>query len=221
MTVPKIGAIVLGIGAVVGLALLTRACGPTPDPSGPYRAQLARMAHQHSLDSAEAASAYEAKRREADSLQKQVGFAANRATRLKRWADSVARANTSYVTVIPDSGDTASYMVPKVAYDSLSMAFDTLTHAIGTLTNAYRGSVEAASAAYTGWMRAEGQLSQERSTWEDERQAWRATVKRLKPCSLLGIVGCPTLTVGYGAQLSGGRITVGPTASIGIPIRIW
>lgn len=219
MTVPKIGAIVLGIGAVVGLALLTRACGPTPDPSGPYREQLARMAHQHSLDSAEAANAYEAKRREADSLSKVAASAFQSAARYHNEANRL-RAERQAIYVPSDSTPCDSALVKADSEANiLRESVDTLTHAIGTLTNAYRGSVEAASAAYTGWMRAEGQLSQERSTWEDERQAWRATVKRLKPCSLLGLIGCPVLSVGYGVQLSQGRLTLGPTVSVGFPIR--
>lgn len=220
MTLPKLG-VILPIAGIAALALfLTRHCGPTPDPSKPYREELARMAHQHSLDSAEAAAAYEAKARQADSLGKVAASAFNNASRYHRVADSLARLPRYVPTAVVTPCDSA-LVLTMAERDTLRVALDTLTHAFGTLTNAYRGSVETASQAYTAWMRAEGQLSQERNVWGDEREAWRATVKRLKPCKVLGLIGCPVLTIGWGAQLTQGRVTVGPTVSVGIPVRLW
>jgi hypothetical protein len=204
--------------AVIGI-LAMKYCGPTPDPSKSYRDELTRLAHQHTLDSAETAAAYEAKANYADSLVRVAAHAFDNASRYRKLADSLARLPRYVPTAVVTTCDSALVLTMQER-DTLRAGLDTLTHAFQTLATAYRGSVETASLAYTGWMKAEGQLSQERGVWSDEREAWKATVKRLKPCSILGLIGCPVLSVGWGAQLSQGRVTTGPTVSIGIPIRL-
>lgn len=220
MTLPNLGWRLPALGIMAMIVFLAmKDCGPSPDPSKPYRDELARMAHQHSLDSAETAAAYEAKVNETDSLVKVAALSFHNAARYQSEANRL-RAERDAIHVPSDSTPCDSALVKADSEANiLRESLDTLTHAFGTLTTAYRGSVETASMAYTAWMRAEGQLSQERSVWSDEREAWRATVKRLKPCKLLGLIGCPVLSIGYGAQLSGGRLTVGPTASVGFPLR--
>ena len=113
----------------------------------------------------------------------------------------------------PESPDSST--VPRAAYDTLSAAYDSLTAAHAHLWDAYRGAVETASIAYTGWMRAEGQLSQERTEWSEEREAWRLTVKKLKP-SRIGLYVGP----GLGVTVGQGRVVYGPTLAVGVRFKL-
>lgn len=151
----------LAIGIVIGLLLaliLQAVCArPLPEPGHAASDSLERV---HTRDSAVIAEAFHVARDTATARADAAERSHQSAARLR------IRVDTLFLT------DTV------MAFDTLRVAYDSLERARARTFDAYRGAVETASRAYTGWMDAEGQLNQERAAWGEERDAWRATLHR-------------------------------------------
>lgn len=169
--------------ALAGLALgallwFPRGHVQTPDDDPRWQAREDSLRREHSADSAAAADRYRVALAAAESAAAVASQRAGSASHWRRVADSLRALRSQNGNDRTQSGNDSLLEQENAA---LRVALDTLTDAYGSLFAAYRGTIEAASAAHTGWMQAEGQLSLERTQWEDEREAWRETVRRMKP----------------------------------------
>ena len=167
--------------ALAGLALgaflwFPRGDVQTPDDDPRWQEREDSLRAEHSRDSAAAADRYRVGLAAADSAIRHSRTANATAGHWRRVADSLRAARIGN-----DSSQSGNDTLLLAENEALRTALDTLTDAYGSLFAAYRGTIEQTSAAHTGWMRAEGQLSLERTNWDDERTAWRETVRRMKP----------------------------------------
>lgn len=167
----------LAAGVALGALLwFPRGDVRTPDDDPRWQEREDSLRAEHSRDSAAAADRYRIGLAAADSAAAVASQRAGSASHWRRVADSLRAARIGN-----DSAQSGNDPLLLSENEALRTALDTLTDAYGSLFAAYRGTIEAASAAHTGWMRAEGQLSLERTQWDDERTAWRETVRRMKP----------------------------------------
>lgn len=165
----------LAAGVALGAFLwFPRSHVQTPDDDPRWREREDSLRAEHSRDSAAAADRYRIGLAQAADSASRAAAALAGSNRHRARADSLRAVRD---TAPPDS----ALPLALAENAALRVAIDTLTDAYGSLFAAYRGTIEAASAAHVGWMKAEGQLSLERTQWEDEREAWRETVRRMKP----------------------------------------
>lgn len=167
--------------ALAGLALgallwFPRGHVQTPDDDPRWQEREDSLRAAHSRDSAAAADRYRIGLAAADSALRLSRIANGTAQHYRRVADSLRAARIGN-----GSSQVGNDPLLIAENEALRTALDTLTDAYGSLFRAYRGTIEAASAAHVGWMRAEGQLSLERTQWSDREEAWRETVRRMKP----------------------------------------
>lgn len=220
----------LGLLAVLGLfvtAGLVRSCGvmdPIELPN--YSDSLATLRAQYAADSAALRVRIRDLESRADSAVRVSRTANASASRLRRVADSLrvtrtgTLADTSPLLLDARTPLVAAYKLAVAEADTLRVGLDSSLAATARVTYAYRQSVEAAALLNSGWIRAEGQLSQERALFGEEREAWRGTVAKLKRgCRMLAVLPCMQVSVGYGAMLTAGEVRVGPTVAVSIPIR--
>lgn len=149
----------LGVGLCAGLLLSSVCRPPLPEPGHEALNSLQRA---HTRDSAVTAQAFHVA----------LDSTAARAASAERSHQSAVQLRARVDTLWLARPDTSP------AFDTLAAAYDSLAVARAHTELAYRGAVEVAGIAYTGWMRAEGALSQERAAWGEERDAWRATLHR-------------------------------------------
>lgn len=206
--------------AFVAGVLLRRSCNsPDLDPSAPFIAREDSLRAAYSKDSLRLVGLWSEASRKSDSLSKVATLSLYSASRYRRIADSL-RALDRYAPPDSDLTPCDSALVLTIReLDTLRVGYDSLVVANGNLRTAYRGSAEAEEAAQTGWVLADGNLNKERAVWAEERSAWRATVKKLRPCTILGLIGCPEIGIGVAAVYANGRVGVGPAVAVTIPLR--
>ena len=188
-------ALVVGGALVIGGALVMRCPGDAPDDAA-WRDSLAVMRQEYAEERAE--------------LQLQAGLAMERAQvdsvrasravaeqRRYQWiADSLRRRRVELVA--PDSTirDSLRYQTERADLaiaetDTLRVALDSAAAAVSALADANRQLILASSYYATGWIRAEGLLTQERAIHEQQiaglTQALRREQGRTrKTAALLG-----------------------------------
>lgn len=204
--------------ALAGLALgaflwFPRGHVQTPDDDPRWQAREDSLRREHSADSAAAADRYRVALAAAESAAAVASQRAGSASHWRRVADSLRALRSQNGNDRTQSGNDSLLEQENAA---LRVALDTLTDAYGSLFAAYRGTIEAASAAHTGWMQAEGQLSLERTQWSDREDAWRATVNKLKRPNNSVRIGA-----GADAMVSGHGVTSVAGATIKARRQVW
>lgn len=213
------------IGAVaIALAIALPRCFPDP-PRDPRPAIVARQAAIDSStriyadsmamlrDSVRGATA------RADAADREARRGRALAARSTHAADSLRALRLA----LPDSApcDTSLTLVIAEA-DSLRGAVDTLNQALGSSLYATRQSQLAAGAAFSGWIRAEGQLSWERQMYQQQVAtavgAWQKEKSAACP-RLLGVVPIPQPSLVEAVVWSGRGFIRGEGIAGAIPFR--
>lgn len=200
----KYGPLVLAIVCLLlGWGLASRCHSAPPiDQSKPLQAKIDSMGAKHSADSAAFADSIAISRVRAARFDSAARYQRQQASRLRHIADSLAA-----MPIV--AGDTMA-VVPKAAYDSLSIAFDSLEASDSSIKQALREHVLGEGQRDIRLMVVEGELSQTRDLYKDLTGLYRAELKKRRgKCHIGGAVG-------YGAVLSGGTVHAGPAITMGV-----
>lgn len=223
------GGLKLGLAAVAGLLVMValfRSCvvpEPLVVPDWADSLRAVQQEYQRERDSLHLV--VDANRMVADSAKRtsetwRLRSLATRPTRpVPNLGTNVPNSGThNNVDVIPDSASVIAHL--QAVNDSLWTAIEAADSAYSTLDRAYHEQRQATAAALA-WKDLEAARAD--STEAVASLAITDLTGRLQKaqrgCRVLGLLPCPTLSVGYGATLANGKILTGPTVGISVPMR--